>query len=67
MAGLHRFARPVLVTGVPGGVVAPKGKVLSVVAFTVAGGRSMCWSIRSAPIGSTSRCSTTEARIVAST
>jgi RNA polymerase sigma-70 factor (ECF subfamily) len=36
---LGPFARPVLVNGVPGVLVAPQGKPFSVMAFTVAGGK----------------------------
>jgi RNA polymerase sigma-70 factor (ECF subfamily) len=38
-AGLHRFARPALVNGVAGVVIAPHGRVFSVMAFTVEGGK----------------------------
>jgi RNA polymerase sigma-70 factor (ECF subfamily) len=38
-ANLAPFVRPVLVNGVAGVLVAPRGKPLSVMAFTVAGGR----------------------------
>ena len=38
-AHLHPFARPVLVNGAPGVVVAPDGRPFSLMAFTVVGGR----------------------------
>jgi len=38
-ARLSPFVRPVLVNGVAGVIVVPKGEVFSVMAFTVAGGR----------------------------
>ena len=38
-ARLARFARPVLVNGAPGFVVAPEGTPISVTGFTVANGR----------------------------
>ena len=38
-AKLSPFVRPVLVNGVAGVVVAPQGRVFSVMAFTVAGGK----------------------------
>jgi RNA polymerase sigma-70 factor (ECF subfamily) len=36
---LFPFVRPALVNGAAGAVVAPRGRVLSVMAFTVANGR----------------------------
>ena len=38
-SGRARFARPVLVNGAAGVVVAARGRALAVMAFTVAGGR----------------------------
>ena len=38
-ASLHPFARPVLVNGLPGVVVAPDGRPVSVMSFTVVDGR----------------------------
>jgi RNA polymerase sigma factor (sigma-70 family) len=38
-AGLAPFARPALVNGAPGFVVAPRGRVISVLGFTVANGK----------------------------
>jgi RNA polymerase sigma factor (sigma-70 family) len=38
-SGLHPFARPALVNGLPGVVVAPDGRPVSVMAFTVVNGR----------------------------
>ncbi len=37
--GLAPFVRPVLVNGIAGVLVAPRGRPFSVMAFTVAGGR----------------------------
>jgi RNA polymerase sigma-70 factor (ECF subfamily) len=36
---LYPFVRPALVNGAAGAVVAPRGRVVSVMAFTVAGGK----------------------------
>ena len=38
-AHLAPYVRPVLVNGVAGALIAPRGKPYSVMAFTVAGGR----------------------------
>jgi hypothetical protein len=48
-AWLARFARPALVNGAAGVVVAPRGRLFSVIGFTIRGGRIVAIDILADP------------------